>query len=229
MPILILQLICCQRFPSRPKEKPAFLRRKINPSSFKLVYPRVILLERFQEQNSAHFCAKKEVIMGNTQENLKAAFAGESQANRRYLFFAEAADKEGHKQIARLFRAVAEAETVHARNHLRTLGEIKSTKENLEAAIGGEFYEFTKMYPEFIAQAKAGGNKRAEVTFDYANQVEKIHHTTYTEALKALEGGQTLKDEPYFVCQGCGYTVAGEAPEKCPICQAPRSMFKRIE
>ncbi|HEY82092.1 MAG TPA: rubrerythrin family protein [Dehalococcoidia bacterium] len=167
--------------------------------------------------------------MSSTQENLKAAFAGESQANRRYLFFAEAADKEGHRQIARLFRAVAEAETVHARNHLSTLGEIKSTKENLGVAIGGEFYEFTKMYPEFIEQAKAEGNKKAEVTFDYANKVEKIHHTIYTETLKALEEGKALKDEPYFVCQGCGYTVAGEAPERCPICQAPRSLFKRIE
>jgi rubrerythrin len=102
--------------------------------------------------------------MGDTQENLKAAFAGESQANRRYLFSAEQADKDGHKAIARLFRAVAEAETVHAHNHLRTLGEIKSTKENLEAAIGGEHYEFTKMYPEFIEQAKTEGNKRAETT-----------------------------------------------------------------
>jgi len=167
--------------------------------------------------------------MGNTQENLKAAFAGESQANRRYLFFAEAADKEGLKQLARLFRAVAEAETVHARNHLSTLGEIKSTKENLGAAIEGEFYEFTKMYPEFIEQAKAEGNKKAEVILDYANKVEKIHHTIYSKALKALEEGQPLKDEPYFVCQVCGYTVAGEAPEKCPICQAPQSRFKRVE
>jgi len=167
--------------------------------------------------------------MGTTQENLKAAFAGESQANRHYLFSAEQADKEGHKQIARLFRAVAEAETVHARNHLRTLGDIKSTKENLEAAIGGEHYEFTKMYPEFIEQAKADGNKRAEVTFDFANKVEKIHHTLYGKALKALEEGQPLEDKPHFVCQVCGYTVAGEAPGRCPICQAPQDRFKRIE
>jgi len=167
--------------------------------------------------------------MGTTQENLKAAFAGESQANRHYLFSAEQADKEGHKQIARLFRAVAEAETVHARNHLRTLGDIKSTKENLEAAIGGEHYEFTKMYPEFIEQAKADGNKRAEVTFDHANKVEKIHHTLYGKALKALEEGQPLEDKPYFVCQVCGYTVAGEAPGRCPICQAPQDRFKLVE
>ena len=167
--------------------------------------------------------------MDTTQENLKAAFAGESQANRRYLFSAEQADKEGHKQIARLFRAVAEAETVHARNHLRTLGDIKSTKENLEAAIGGEHYEFTKMYPEFIEQAKADENKRAEVTFDHANKVEKIHHTLYGKVLKALEEGQPLEDKPYFICQGCGYTVAGEAPGRCPICGAPQDRFKRVE
>ncbi|MDP6043311.1 MAG: rubrerythrin family protein [Dehalococcoidales bacterium] len=167
--------------------------------------------------------------MGNTQENLKAAFAGESQANRRYLYSAEQADKDGHRQIARLFRAIAEAETVHARNHIRTLGEIKSTKENLEAAIGGELYEFTTMYPEFIEQAKAEGSKGAEVVLDYANKVEKIHHTLYGKALNALEEGQSLEDKPYFICQVCGYTVAEEAPGKCPICQAPQEKFRRIE
>ena len=164
-----------------------------------------------------------------TQENLKAAFAGESQANRRYLFSAEKAEKDGQKQIARLFRAVAEAETVHARNHLSTKEEIKSTKENLEAAIGGEHYEFTQMYPEFIEQAKAEGNKRAEVTFDFANKVEKVHHNLYEKALKALKNGQELEDKPYLVCQVCGNTVAGEAPDRCPICQAPQSRFKSME
>jgi rubrerythrin len=167
--------------------------------------------------------------MGNTQDNLKDAFAGESQANRRYLFFADRADEEGHPVIARLFRAAAEAETVHARNHLRALGEIKSTEDNLKAAIGGEHYEFTHMYPGFIEQAKAEGNTEAEDSFDLANKVEKIHHALYEKALKSLEGGESLKDESYFVCQGCGYTVGGQAPEKCPICGAPRSMFKRVE
>ena len=167
--------------------------------------------------------------MANTQDNLKTAFAGESQANRHYLFFAEQAEKDGQKQVARLFRAIAEAETVHARNHSRTLGEIKSTKENLEVAIGGEHYEFTTMYPEFIEQAKTEGNKRAEATFDYANKVEQIHHKLYENALKALEGGQQLEDKLYFVCPVCGYTVEGEAPGKCPICGAPGDRFKRIE
>jgi len=167
--------------------------------------------------------------MGNTQENLQEAFAGESQANRRYLFFAEKAEEEGYPRIARLFRAVAEAETVHARSHLGTMGSIKPTRDNLGEAIGGEHYEFTKMYPGFIEQAKVDNNEKAEISFAYANKVEKIHHGLYQEALKALETGKELKDEPYFVCQGCGYTVGGEAPEKCPICGAPRSMFKRVE
>jgi rubrerythrin len=167
--------------------------------------------------------------MGKTQDNLKDAFAGESQANRRYLFFADKADEEGHPVIARLFRAAAEAETVHARNHLRALGEIKSTRDNLKAAIAGEHYEFTQMYPGFIEQAKAEGNQEAEVSFDLANKVEKVHHALYEKAIKSLEGGAPLKDEPYFVCQRCGYTVGGQAPEKCPVCGAPRKMFKRVE
>ena len=166
--------------------------------------------------------------MGSTQENLKEAFAGESQANRQYLFFAEKAEKEGHPQIARLFRAVAEAETVHARNHLETMGSIGSTGDNLAAAVSGANYEFTKMYPAFIEQAKVENNERAEISFTYANKVEKIHHGLYQKTLDALEAGQKLKDEPYFVCQVCGNTVAGEAPEKCPICGAPRSKFKRV-
>jgi rubrerythrin len=167
--------------------------------------------------------------MGNTQENLGAAFAGESQANRRYLFFAEKADKDGHPQVARLFRAIAEAETVHARNHLSTLGNIKSTEENLKEAIGGEHYEFTKMYPEFIEQAKSEGVKKAEATFDYANKVEKIHHTLYEKALQAVEGSQKLEDKPFFVCQVCGYTVEGAAPDKCPICHSPQDRFKQVD
>ncbi len=167
--------------------------------------------------------------MSSTQENLKAAFAGESQANRHYLFSAEKAEAEGHRQIARLFRAVAEAETVHARNHLRNLGEIKSTGENLQAAIGGEHYEFTKMYPEFIDRARAEGNRKAEVTFDYANKVEKIHHGLYEKALKALEAGQQMAEKPYFVCPVCGYTVEEQPPEKCPICNTPGSKFLPVE
>lgn len=167
--------------------------------------------------------------MSNTLENLQSAFAGESQANRRYLFFAEKAEKEGHPQIARLFRAAAEAETVHARNHLQVMGGIGSTRDNLKAAVSGENYEFTKMYPGFIEQAKSEKNAGAETSFIRANAVEKIHYNLYQKALEALEAGQKFKDEPYFVCQVCGNTVAGEAPDKCPICGAPKKMFKRVE
>ena len=167
--------------------------------------------------------------MGNTNENLQEAFAGESQANRKYLFFAEKADESGLRQLARLFRAAAEAETVHARNHLKVLGEIKSDKENLEAAIGGEHEEFTSMYPEFINKAKAEGNNKAERSFDLANKVEQIHHEHFQAALKKLKSRETFTEKPYYVCQVCGNTVEGEAPERCPICGAPRSQFKKIE
>ncbi len=165
----------------------------------------------------------------NTQENLQSAFAGESQANRRYLFFADKAEREGHPQVARLFRAAAEAETAHARNHLVAMDGVGSTKDNLLAAVMGEHYEFTRMYPPFIAQAESENNKRAEVSFEYANEVEQIHHGLFQKALDALKAGQQLKDEPYFVCPVCGNTVAGKAPEKCPICGTPGSKFKRVE
>lgn len=167
--------------------------------------------------------------MSNTQQNLESAFAGESQANRKYLFFADKAEREGHPQIAKLFRAAAEAETVHACSHLAVMGGISSTRDNLKVAVDGENYEFTKMYPEFIGQAKAENNQRAEISFKNANEVEKIHHRLYQQALAALEAGKQPEDEPYFVCQVCGNTVLGEAPEKCPICGAPGSKFKRVE
>ena len=164
-----------------------------------------------------------------TEENLKAAFAGESQASRKYLYFAEKADEEGHKQIARLFRAASEAETVHARNHLKVMQEIKSTKENLKSAIGGEHHEFTNMYPDFIKQAEAEGNKKAIDTFDLANKVEQIHHRLYQTALSLLEKNQDIVDKPIYVCQYCGNTVEGEPPGKCPICGMLKKMFKRID
>jgi rubrerythrin len=167
--------------------------------------------------------------MGKTRQNLEEAFAGESQASRRYLFFAEKAESEGHPQIARLFRAAAESETVHARNHLKAMGGIGSTSDNLKAAIEGESYEFTQMYPGFIEQAKAEGNKKAKLTFDYANKVEKIHHGLYKKTLELLEAGKEPEAAPYYICPVCGYTVAGEAPEKCPICGAPLKMFKKVD
>jgi rubrerythrin len=166
--------------------------------------------------------------MADTKANLQEAFAGESQANRKYTFFAEKADAAGNKQVARLFRAAAEAETVHARNHLRVLGEIKSDKDNLNAAIGGEHYEFTTMYPGFIDQAKAENNAGAVRSFSDANKVEQVHHKLFQAALKTLESGKELKDTAYYVCPVCGNTVEGEAPDKCPICNTPGSKFKKI-
>jgi rubrerythrin len=165
----------------------------------------------------------------STTDNLKAAFAGESQANRKYLFFAEKAEQEGHKQIARLFRAAADAETVHAKNHLKVLDGIQTTAENLHQAINGESYEFTDMYPEFIKQAEAEGNAKAQHSFDLANKVEKVHHSLYQKALVALEKGTPVEEKTMYVCQVCGYTVEGKAPEKCPVCGSPSKMFKHIE
>jgi rubrerythrin len=167
--------------------------------------------------------------LSQTEKNLAEAFAGESQASRRYLFFADKAESEGHPQIARLFRAAAQAETVHARNHLEVIGGIGPTGKNLKEAIKGEKYEFSEMYPAFIGQAKSDGNERAEISFDRANKVEKVHHALYSKALASLEAGKELKAEPYFVCSVCGYTVGGEAPEKCPVCGAPRSKFGEVK
>ena len=168
--------------------------------------------------------------MASTQNNLKAAFAGESQANRKYLFFAERAEKDGFPQVARLFRAVAEAETVHARRHLQTLeGGVAETVKNLEAAIDGELYESTEMYPDFIKQAESENNKVALAGFNYANKVEELHADLYDKALQSVKGGKSMKDEPYYVCQVCGYTAQGGAPDKCPVCGAPASRFKKVD
>jgi rubrerythrin len=167
--------------------------------------------------------------MSQTSDNLQAAFAGESQASRKYLYFAEKADEEGYKQIAHLFRAASDAETVHARNHLNVMKGIKSTADNLKTAIGGEHYEFTKMYPEFMKQAEAEGNSEANNTFYLANKVEQIHHSLYQTALGMLEKGQASTEKPMYVCQHCGNTVEGEPPDKCPVCGRPKSMFKRID
>jgi rubrerythrin len=168
-------------------------------------------------------------MMAKTTDNLQQAFAGESQANRKYLFFAEKAEEEGQKQIARLFRATAEAETVHARNHLRVLQGVKSTKDNLSAAISGEHHEFTQMYPGFIKEAEGENQNSAKRSFDLANQVEKTHHGLFETALGNLNQGKAMPDKPFFVCQVCGHTVEGSAPDKCPVCGALAKMFKKVE
>jgi len=165
--------------------------------------------------------------MADVQTDLKNAFAGESQANRKYLAFAKKAEEEGFRQVAKLFRAAAEAETVHAHNHLRTMDGIKSTKENLQAAIAGETYEFKEMYPGMIADAKKEGNAQAQASFNFANQVEKVHAKLYEQALKDLGKGKS-KDVDYYVCPVCGNTVEGKAPGKCPICGTLGTSFMKI-
>jgi len=165
--------------------------------------------------------------MAKTEQFLKEAFAGESQANRRYLAFAVKADQEGLPQVARLFRAAAEAETVHAHNHLRALNGVRSTKENLQEAIAGETHEFKKMYPEMIEAAKAEGQKAAERSFSYANSVEKIHAELYQRLLDSV--GRPQETYPYYVCPICGNTVEKQAPGVCPICGTKGEMFKKVE
>ena len=163
-----------------------------------------------------------------TDKNLQGAFAGESQANRKYLFFAEKADKEGQPQIARLFRAAADAETVHAKNHLNALDAIGETKANVMAASVGEHYEFTRMYPPYIETASQEKNAKALRSFEYANEVEKVHHKYFEAALKALNAGTKLTEEPYYVCQVCGNTITGAVPDVCPICGSSHA-FKKVE
>lgn len=169
----------------------------------------------------------REAFMSKSEDNLKEAFAGESQANRKYLAFAAKADQEGFPQAARLFRAAAEAETVHAHAHLRALKGIKSTKENLKEAVAGETHEFKSMYPGMIETAKAEGNKEAERTFHFANEVEKIHAGLYQQMLDNLDNAKDAYS--YYVCPVCGYTVEREAPETCPVCGAKGKMFKKID
>lgn len=163
-----------------------------------------------------------------TSENLKEAFAGESQANRMYLAFSKKADQEGMKQIAKLFRATAEAETIHAHAHFRTMGGIKSTKENLEAAANGEAYEFQSMYPGFLAEAEKEGNKPAVISFKYAMAAEKVHHGLYTKALEAIKAGKDLSNAVVYLCPFCGDIEIGTVPEKCPICGAAKDKFVEV-
>jgi rubrerythrin len=165
--------------------------------------------------------------MSNTVENLKSAFAGESQANRKYLAFAKKADEEGHPQVAKLFRAVAEAETIHAHNHLKALGEVKSTTENLQAAMGGENYEVISMYPPMLAGAEAESNKQAARSFRWAMEVEKVHEILYRQALEKLGKDATIVD--YYICPVCGYTHEGPMSESCPVCGTIAQRFIQMK
>jgi len=165
----------------------------------------------------------------STEKNLEAAFSGESEANRKYLAFAKQADKENHPKIAKLFRAAAAGETVHAHAHLRALGNINSTAENLKSAMEGESYEFKNMYPDYIAEAQKDENRAAEIAFKNAMAVEQVHYSMYSEALKRLGNGEEIQIGKVFVCSVCGNLVLDEAPEKCPVCGAPASKFDEVE
>jgi len=163
--------------------------------------------------------------MSMTEKDLMEAFAGESQANRKYLAFAAQADKEGFPQVAKLFRAAAAAETVHAHAHLRAAGGIRTTAENLKEAMAGEIHEFKEMYPPMIEHAKAEGHKAAERSFTYANAVEAIHAKLYQQAAEMMD---KLPEIDYQVCSVCGYTCEGEAPDSCPVCKAAKKAFSKV-
>lgn len=164
--------------------------------------------------------------MSKTEQNLWEAFAGESQANRKYLAFAEKADREGHAQAAKLFRAAAHAETVHAHAHLRALKGIGDTAANLKEAIAGETHEFKNMYPDMIKAAQEEKHAAAERTFTYANMVEKTHAALYQKVLDSLDNPSKTD---YYVCKVCGHTHENEAPEKCPVCGANKNAFDKID
>ena len=165
--------------------------------------------------------------MGKTTQHLKDAFAGESQANRKYLAYAKQADKEGFAAAAKLFRAAAAAETVHAHTHLRAMGGLGSTAENLKDAVAGETHEFKSMYPEMIEDARKEGEEKAEQGFMYANEVEKVHADLYQKVLDALDNPEAV--DCYYVCSVCGYTVADQAPDTCPVCGSKAKAFERVD
>ncbi|MDR2123473.1 MAG: rubrerythrin family protein [Desulfovibrio sp.] len=163
--------------------------------------------------------------MSKTKENLLAAFAGESQANRKYLAFAKQADDEGLPQVAKLFRAVAEAETIHAHAHLRNAGKVGSTLENLQDAESGEIFEFTKMYPEMIKEAESENAGKEAKYFSWVGAVEEAHSKLYRKAVEAA-GKPAATD--YYVCAVCGYTHEGPSDADCPVCGAAAKAFYKV-
>jgi rubrerythrin len=165
--------------------------------------------------------------MSETEKYLKEAFAGESQANRKYLAFAKKAEQDGFPNIARLFRTTAEAETIHAHGHLGALDGIKSTAENLEAAVGGETYEYKEMYPPMLRQAEAE-NHRAKRMFGYAVKAEAVHAKLYQMALDAVRSGKDLSETKFYLCPICGHIEMGNPPASCPICGAKKEKFFQV-
>lgn len=166
--------------------------------------------------------------MVTTHENLKAAFAGESQANRKYLAFAKKAEKDGFPQVARLFRAAAEAETIHAHGHLNAMGGVRSTLENLQEAVAGETYEYKEMYPPMLDQAKKD-NHRAKTMFGYALQAEEVHAELYAMALAAVKEGRDLDAAEIYLCPVCGHVEIGKPTSKCPICGLPADKYVGVK
>lgn len=165
--------------------------------------------------------------MQKTLENLAEAFAGESQANRKYLAFAKKAEEDGYKAIAALFRAAAAAETIHAHNHFKAMGGVNDTKANLMAAIEGENYEVVSMYPKMIEIAEAEQQKKAHTTLKWAYEVEKVHEALYRYALDHMDPNEPAPE--YYVCPFCGYTHQGKFEGKCPVCNAPAEKFFKVE
>lgn len=165
-------------------------------------------------------------VSGKTEKDLMEAFAGESQANRKYLAFAEKADGEGHSQAAKLFRAAAHSETVHAHKHLKFLGGILDTPGNLQGSIEGENYEFKEMYPAFKADAQHEGFDDVAEYISYVTKVENEHSELYQNVLENLGNNA---DSDYYVCGYCGHVHVGSAPEKCPVCGMPQSKFTKVE
>ena len=163
-----------------------------------------------------------------TEENLKEAFAGESQANRKYASFAEQADSEGFKNVARLYRAASEAEAIHARRLLRVMGNVGPTAENLKKSVEGETYEYTSMYPEFIKHAESEKKSEAIIAFTYAMKAEEVHAGLYKRALDAVQGKRDMVVGTVSICTICGNIMFGEPPDKCPICSAFKKKFQEI-
>jgi rubrerythrin len=163
-----------------------------------------------------------------TTKNLEDAFAGESQAHMKYMIFADQAEREGLANIARLFRAASYSEQMHATAHLRALGGVNATSKNLEGALGGENFEIAEMYPAYIATAKEQQEKGAIATMERALAAEKVHSVLYARAKESAEAKKDLDLSAIFVCEVCGFTVDGAAPEKCPVCGASQARFRRF-
>lgn len=166
--------------------------------------------------------------MSTTNDNLKEAFSGESQANQKYRAFAKKAEKDGFNNIAKLFRTTAEAERIHAEGHLKALDMIATTAENLQAAIDGETYEYKDMYPPMLEKATADDH-RAKTMFRFAIGAEEVHAQIYAKALEAVKKGVDLDVSEFYLCPVCGYIELGKAPEKCPICGAKQSIFTLVD